>query len=255
MHRVTPLGSAFRAYTSGGARSTVSSIDDKKLMQEMGGGMMKGESRSKIEAPHSYGFTSVPHDPDKDKDGKETGGPETFVSYMGGNRSFPVAGPIDDRRHRLKGLEKGDVALFRGKDDGQQFHMNGIGGFWSANNDKKVRMQLVQKKDQQQQSGGGGGPQTMAAGGGGGGEADGGKQKPTGQEAVYKNESSQYLEVNPDATESVNKHHKIMLDDKETAVEVHSDKNVYLGGLKGSGTFSKVLTVDGPSKNVYARVG
>jgi phage gp45-like len=259
MHRATPYNSSFRAYTSGGARATVSSVDDGKLMQEIGASFMKGEKRSGIETPHTYGFATVPFDPDKDKEGNETAGPECFMQFMGGNRSFPVSGPVDDRRHRLKGLEKGDVALFRGKDDGQQFHMNGIGSFLSTFPGKKLRMQIVKKA---QAAARGGGAATFAEGGAGGAQQADGVQaaEEKGQKAVYKNDSDQYFEVDEAKTESVNKKHTIMMDDKATAVElieVGGQKRVYLGGRPELGhQFSRVMTESGlPSINVFARIG
>ena len=249
MHRASPANSSFRAYSAGGARATVSNVDDTKLMQEMAGGMMKGESRGQIESPHSYGFSCVPFDADKDEDGNETTGAETFISFIGGNRSFPVAGPIDDRRHRLKGLEKGDVALFRGKDDGQQFHMNGIGTFLSSFPNKKLRLQLVAQAAQA--ASGTAQASAFAAPTAADQPAAGGQA--TGQGPVYKNDSSQYFEVNGDATESVNTSHSMRLPD-DTAVEVQ-DGNVYLGGRPSKGhQFALVMTTEGPSKNVYARI-
>ena len=122
-------------------------FDDLKEVQEVAASFMKGEARKGIEHMQQYGFTSVPFDPDPEKDGKPGMGPEAFVQFMGGNRSFPSMGPIDDRRHRMKGLVPGDVALFGGKDTGQQLHMNGIGTFMSAfaGAGKKLRLQLQQK--------------------------------------------------------------------------------------------------------------
>lgn len=146
MHRATPLNTSFRAFSSGGARSVVDKVNDGTLMQEMAGNFMKNETRDAIESPQNYGFTSVVHDAERDAAGKITGSAETFISFIGGNRSFPVAGNMDDRRHRLFGLEKGDTAMFRGKDDQQQFHMAGDGGHWSAPEGKTVRMALVPKK-------------------------------------------------------------------------------------------------------------
>lgn len=238
MHRATPLNTSFRAYSAGGARALIDKIDDAKLMQESGGSFMKGESRSKIESPQNFGFTSVVMPADKDKDGNVTGSAEAFMSFMGGNRSFPVAGVMDDRRHRLKELEEGCVALFSPKEWGQQMLMHKDGVFLSGNKGKKVRLQLVENKNQQQQSRDG---------------EEGQQQKATGQKTLHKEESTQYLDIGTDATESVNKHHKIMLDDKETSVEV-VDKAVYLGGLKGKHLFAKVLTESGPAFNVYARI-
>jgi phage gp45-like len=180
MHRATQLNIALRSFTAGGARSVVHQADDSKLMQEMGGSMMSGESRQRVESPQNYGFTSVVMD--ADQDGKK--GAETFISFMGGGRSIPVSGPMDDRRHRLKGLEKGDVAMFRTKDDGLQMHMNQDGGFFSGPNDKNVRMQLVQKPQQQQGQSGSSGSSGSSGGAGG---AGGGAGSQYGQKPIYKN--------------------------------------------------------------------
>jgi hypothetical protein len=181
MHRATPLNVAFRSYTAGGARSVVHSVDDSKLMQEMSGNFMKSEARSKIEAPQNYGFTSVVMDADKDGQGNVTGGAETFIQFVGGSRSFPVAPVMDDRRHRLKGLDKGDVAMFRTKGDQLQFHLASSGGYWTGPDSKKLRMQLV-KAYQQQQSGAS--PSLHAAATAAtGGASSGAQQK--GQDAQY----------------------------------------------------------------------
>jgi hypothetical protein len=251
MHRATPLNSSFRGYTAGGARSVVSGVDDTKLMQEMSGSFMFHEERSAIESPQNYGFTSVVFDADKDKDGKVTDGAETFISFMGGNRSFPVAGPMDDRRHRLHELEKGDTAMFRGKDDQQQFHMTKDGGFWSGPQGKTLRMALVPPKQQQQQQ-----AQALASPGAQSGQQ--GSQQQRGQKPVKKdNQDSKYfVELN------ASKHARmagaqghIMLDDGKTYVHVNEDKKVYLGGKKGEGVFAPVMTTNGPSINVLARIG
>lgn len=252
MHRATPANSSFRAFSAGGARALLQKVgdalpvDDLKGVQEVAASFFKGEARKGIEHAQQYGMTSVPFDPD------EGGlGPEAFVSFIGGNRSFPSMGPIDDRRHRMKGLEKGDVAMFGGKDTGQQLHMNGIGTFMSAfaGAGKKLRFQLVQKAQQAAS-----GASTFAEGD----SAGGGEQKPTGQKPVYKNESAAFMEVTDDGTSSVNKKQSIMLDDQETAVElveVDGQKRVYLGGRPEKGhRFGRVATDAGFSLNVYARV-
>jgi len=174
MHRATPVNSNFRAYSAGGARALISAIDDLKGLQEIAGSFMKGESRGKVEHPQQYGFSAVPFDADEEKDGKPGLGPETFINFIGGNRSFPVAGAIDDRRHRMKGLEKGDVALFRGKDEGQQFHMNGIGTFLSSHPGKKLRLQIVAKA--QEAAKGGQRAATLAEAASGGDAGQGGSQ-------------------------------------------------------------------------------
>src|SRR6516225_7012139 len=101
MHRATPIQASFRGYRSGGARTVIDKADDSKLMQEMGGNFMKGETRQKVESPQNYGFTSVVMDADKGQDGQISGSAEGFISFMGGNRSFPVCTVMDDRRRLL----------------------------------------------------------------------------------------------------------------------------------------------------------
>ena len=225
MHRATPLNTSIRSYTAGGSRSVVDKVDDTKLMQEMAGSLMHNESRKEIESAQNYGFTSAVFDAEQGQDGKKSGA-ECFMSFMGGNRSFPAAGPMDDRRHRMYKLEKGDTAMFRGRGDKQQFHMTTDGGFWSAPQDKTVRMQLLTSNSESNstvQQGGGqqqGAPATSRlrdamvaahpdrggnqaafiaarsayvaarrsarAGGGNGQQGGGQQQQKRGQEAVYK---------------------------------------------------------------------
>jgi phage gp45-like len=212
MFRQTPLTSGFYAYNGGGARCLIDTADDGHFMQESKSTFMRGEQRSKIESPQNYGFTSVVAKATKDKQGRITGSAEGFVSFMGSSRSFPVITVMDDRRHRLRDLKEGDVALFRGKDDQNQIHLNEDGGFWSNRNDRKTRIQMVKKKEKQEQ----GGPQSQptvsalanggGGGGGGGGSGSGGQsesedfqqEKLEGQQAQYKEESKTYLELDGD---------------------------------------------------------
>lgn len=249
MHQATPLNTSFRSYSAGGARSTVASVNDKPFMQEMGGNFMKNETRDKIESPQNYGFTSVTMDGEKGQDGKLRG-PETFITFVGGNRSFPVATAIDDRRHRLHKLEKGDVAMFRTRDDQQQFHLTRDGGFWSAPDDKTVRMQLVPKKQQQQSS-------APTAHEGIGAEAGvSQQQQQMGQEAVAKDgkDSHHYVDVGANATRMSHKNDARIL--VNGTVLVHCiDGEVYLGAEKGKASFGKVETNAGTSVNVYAKIG
>ena len=135
MHRATPNNSSHRAYSGGGSRATVDSVDDNKLMQESQSNMLAGESRGGIELAQNYGFTS--HNMPKD----DSGSSESFVDYCGGNRGFPRSGPIDDRRHRLRGLSPGDSAMNRTKDDDMQVHLASDGMYHSA--PQMVRCQLV----------------------------------------------------------------------------------------------------------------
>jgi phage gp45-like len=101
-----------RGYTSGGSASQVSGANDKTGIQSFDGAMMINEARKAINAPQNFGFSSVVMNSIMSKAGSMIGSAETFISFMGGNRSFPVAGPMDDRRHRLMGLDQGDSGMF-----------------------------------------------------------------------------------------------------------------------------------------------
>jgi phage gp45-like len=265
MHRATPLSTSFRAYSSGGAKGVVDKVDDTKLMQEMGGNFMHNETRDSVESPQNYGFTSVVFDSEKDQMGNIQSSAEHFTSFLGGNRSIPMA-IMDDRRHRLYKLEKGDTAMFRGRGDYQQFHMTQDGGFWSAPQDKTVRMSLLQKDSQSNAtmnsgsggSSGGGAPTAQAADSTGGSssssQAQGQQQR--GQEAVYKDaqKSPLFVDITKDASRVAGKEVHLMLDDGNVYAHIVGGE-VYLGGKKGSGTFGHVSTDAGVSTNVYAKVG
>jgi phage gp45-like len=250
MHRATPANTSFRSYVAGGARATIPGVDDTKLMQESMGNFMANEARKAIESPQNYGFTSVVMDATKDAMGKITASAESFVSFMGGNRSFPVFGNMDDRRHRLQNLAKGDVAMFRTAVDQLQLHLAQEGGFWTGPDSKKLRLQLVKA---QQQSGSQ--PQTTATGGTAASSSSQGQQK-HGQQPLYNQDSSQFIEVNGTMSQHVNKQHQIVLTDKQTGMEVNPDSNVYLGSTKAKGSFLPVVLQGGVlAKNVFGLVG
>jgi phage gp45-like len=269
MHRATPLNSSMRGYCGGGARSCVDQADDTKLMQEMAGNFMANETRSGVEAPQNYGFTSVVFDAEKGQDGKIQACAETFIGFMGSNRSLPVTGNMDDRRHRLYKLEKGDTAMFRGRGDKQQFHMTQDGGFWTAPQDKTVRMQLVQQDSESNatvqqgggsgSSGGGAAPSTRDATSGSNGSSgssqQGGQQR--GQQALYKQgqQSPLFVEVTKAKTRISGATAHMALDDGNTYVHCNTDKNVYLGAEAGKAAFDFVVTLSGPSVNTKAKIG
>jgi hypothetical protein len=266
MHRATPLNTSIRAYTSGGSRSVVDQADDTKLMQEMGGNFMANETRNAIESAQNYGFTSVVFDAEKGQDGKIAASAETFIGFMGGNRSFPTAGNMDDRRHRLYKLEKGDTAMFRGRGDKQQFHMTQDGGFWTAPHDKTLRMHLLQQDSESNatmggggQGGGGGGAQLRdgSSNGGGNGSSGQGGQQQRGQEALYKEgqKSPLFVEITKDKTRLAGATAHMVLDDGNTYVHCNTDKNVYLGAEAGKGSFDFVVTLSGPCVNTKGKIG
>jgi phage gp45-like len=158
MHRQTPYDIAFRGYSAGGARSCIDKVDDSKLMQESNDAHgMLGESWPTAEAPQNYGFTSVVADATKSAAGKIQQCAEGFMSFIGGNRNFPVMGMMDDRRHRLKNLAKdatkGATAMFGLKEWGQQFLNTEDGNFLTGNTQKKNRFALVDNQNGQKQQG------------------------------------------------------------------------------------------------------
>jgi len=171
MHRYTPLMTAFRAFSAGGARSIVDKVDDGSLMQEMGGNFMKGESRDKVEAPQNYGFSSVVLPAKKGKDGQIEESAEAIINFIGGNRSHPIASMMDDRRHRPLGLKAGEnsqyddigqMTLMRraglfmlsldGPDESQQSQSKaGDSGGGGKNVERMVSLRHVEKKKQERQ--------------------------------------------------------------------------------------------------------
>ena len=154
-----------------------------------------------MEAPQNYGFTSVTADPDEDeKTGMRKDSAEGMVSFMGGNRSFPVMGPTDDRRHRLfnlaKDAAKGAVAMFGLREWGQQFLNTEDGMHMTGNKEKKIRISLVENKNGKQQQQGQ--QQQADAGGGRGGATSGGgtQEKEKGQKTLHKEQTDIAIEQN-----------------------------------------------------------
>jgi len=276
VHRATPLMSSFRAYVAGGARATIPEVDDKKLMQESQGNAMVNEARKAIESPQNFGFTSVVMDATKDAMGRIQSCAESFMQFMGGNRSFPVFGNMDDRRHRLKELEKGDTAFFGTVGRMLQSHLNADGMFHTAPRDKTVRMQLVDKDSQNDQQVQAKQVRTMlrrqglsrrevdrlmplpfpldsAQGGGSGQEGD----TEMGQKALYKDgqKSFRFMEVTKDKSRMGGTTCHLALEDGKTYIHCNSDKQVYLGAEAGKGSFDYVVTVSGPCVNTKGKIG
>jgi phage gp45-like len=213
MHRQNPLQQGYVGYTASGARSLVDEIDDKTGMQEMKGSFMGGEAREKIESPQNYGFTSVVNKATKGKDGKITECAEAYINFLGGNRSFPIASVMDDRRYRLKELKPGDVAMFDHLQ--HQMHFNKDGVFITGRTDKKMKFQLAEPP-QDEGGGGGGGSgksaetldgsvESLAAGdsSSSSSSSSGGGMKKKGQKQRYEKESKQHVEMTKGKTELV----------------------------------------------------
>jgi phage gp45-like len=277
MFRQSPLTAAFVGYSGGGARSLVDTIDDETGMQEMKGSFMKGEARSRVESPQNYGFTSVVLPAKKGKDGQIEECAEAYINFLGGNRSFPVAAVMDDRRHRPWALKPGENAQY--DDAGQMTLMrrNGLfllslddeegsgnggasaraadGGQQQENKERMVSLRHVNKKKQERpkgksqdqqggESGGGGGASagTLAAEGGGGDQSNGKDHKHEGES------------VNTEVRATKN---KIEIFDKDQVVAVYNredgkwtftSKNITLQAENDILIKGKTVTVEGSTR-------
>jgi hypothetical protein len=115
--------------------------------------------------------------------------------------------------------------MYRTAADQLQFHLAADGAHLTAPTSKKLRLALVA-------------PATSPG---------------NGQTAQYAQASTQFFEVNGTMTQSVNARHQTVLGDMLTGVELNPDGNVYLGAVKGAGTFRPVMLSDGtPARNVLA---
>jgi phage gp45-like len=197
MHRQSPLTAGYVGYTGGGVRALVDEISDNPMMQEMKGSFMVGETRDKIESPQNYGFTSVCMPATKGKDGKIDECAEAYINFLGGNRSFPVAAVMEDRRYRLKELEKGDVAMF---DHHQhQMHLNKDGIFITGRTDKKMKFQLFDPPQEEQSSSSGKSATTTATDDSSDSSSSGSNRK-KGQTKRYDKSGKQFIEMTKDKT-------------------------------------------------------
>ena len=219
MHRMDPASTSLRSYSSGGARSVVKVADDDHNMQELSGEFMKGESRKRIERPQNYGFTSslLP----ADKDGKK--GPEAIISFVGGDRSHPIASVVDDRRHRPYGLEPGENAQY---DDQGQMTLLARDGAYVMSTKGQASLRHVEKQTQPR------------------------KEKSEGSASS----SEKYDHKGTVNAEVSVKKDKIEAKIGSSVLWVVKDGKVYLGGDGSSGTYAKVMTESGPSSNVYAKI-
>src|SRR5262249_37009300 len=236
MQRQTPQDSSIRGYQAGGCITCVPEVDDSKGIQEgVGQRGMKGETWPSNVAPQNYGFSSVVADATKGAGGMIQQCAEGFMSFIGGNRNFPLCGVMDDRRHRLKNLAKdaakGAVSMFGLKEWGQQLLNTEDGWFMTGNTQKKMRLQLVSNQNGQKQLGGGPqgatqsfkspsgvefdielladgtGVSALAESGGGASAPGAGESGPggqTGQKTLHKESSSTYVDMTSSSIHQVN---------------------------------------------------
>lgn len=88
------------------ARGVLTSLDSAKKCQAAGLKLIGGDPKENVEYLEPYGFTSSAQD-----------GAEAAVLFPGGDRSHGVVITVSDRRYRLKGLKRGEVAIY--DDQGQ----------------------------------------------------------------------------------------------------------------------------------------
>lgn len=88
------------------SRAVVRLVDDSTKVQALQLDLLDEETREEIEHVQNYGFTSVPF-PDA----------EAVVLFVGGRRDHGLAVAVDDRRYRLKNLQKGEVAIYTDQGD------------------------------------------------------------------------------------------------------------------------------------------
>lgn len=92
------------------SRGVVRDTDDSKGIQRIKSSLMADEVQDNMERFQNYGFTSCPLD-----------GAESLAIFHSGNRDHGIIIAIDDRRFRIKGMEKGEVALYTDEGDFIQF--------------------------------------------------------------------------------------------------------------------------------------
>ena len=230
------------------SRATLRKTKSDEPWNELDVDVLKGETATGVEWVENYGTTSHPAKQDvKDKGQKKQqaagggasgGGPggagggsagivgeqpegpsaEPIIGYMNGSRSHPVVLAVGDRRHRLQGLEEGDVAQHRLKDDRQQVLLSKDGTYVSTREDKKFRAALVPKeaKDQQQ-------AQQPTRGGGQAQQAQqGGDQKEKGQKSAKEDNTKSQVAIEQNGTQTFSQHGEFY-----TAQKSGSDASVY----------------------------
>jgi phage gp45-like len=117
MWRSTVRDAAHRAYLAV-TRGTLKKTADDKFWQYADINLFSGETIKNVERIQQYGITTRPL---PEKDDKDKHPAEVIVAFLGGNRAHPMIFGIDDRRHRLKNLQEGEMAIY--DDQGQRIHI------------------------------------------------------------------------------------------------------------------------------------
>lgn len=96
------------------ARAVVTALNSAKKCQALGLSLIAGEQKEDVEHLEPYGFTSAAQD-----------GAEAVALFPSGDRSHGVVLVVADRRYRLKGLARGEVAVY--DDQGQSVTLTRAG--------------------------------------------------------------------------------------------------------------------------------
>lgn len=91
-------------------KGTLHLVDDAPQVQTVQATFLADETRDGVERPQNYGFTSVP-----------LPGMQPIAVFVGGDRSQGIVIAMADRQYRLKGLRRGEVAIY--DDQGQSVHL------------------------------------------------------------------------------------------------------------------------------------
>ena len=83
------------------SRAVITAVDSARKCQSVGLKMIAGDQKQHVEHLEPYGFTSAAQN-----------GAEGVALFPAGDRSHGVVVVVADRRYRLKGLKRGEVALY-----------------------------------------------------------------------------------------------------------------------------------------------
>lgn len=88
------------------ARAVLTAINTSKKCQSVSLTLIGGETKEALEHLEPYGFTSAAQE-----------GAEAVVLFPSGDRSHGVVLAVADRRYRIKGLKRGEVAIYTDEGD------------------------------------------------------------------------------------------------------------------------------------------
>jgi len=106
MWNMTPLGIAYRAFNSGGARGTIEKMLTSTLLNSVQKGTIMGGESMRVGLEHfePFGITSAIVSKNK------LGVAEVVMNFISGSRGHSIASVIADRRYRFLGLQEGETA-------------------------------------------------------------------------------------------------------------------------------------------------